>query len=547
MSLVDIYPQEIASVQSNLRMTREEMLAAVAGKKRFDVIVVGGGIHGAACARIAAFNGLATLLLERADYANATSSRSSKMAHGGIRYLQMGDLRQVFEGIRARDDLFLTADHLVSPAKFLLPVERGQCLQRWITSVGLSLYDFALRDKNLRHRYLSLEECNSKIFSSTQSKYRGFFLYTDGMMNDTRLVLENILAARQEGAHCLNYCDVLSVSQSASGAVGVGFRDQVASKNYEVSAGIVLNCAGPWVASVGKLSPGPLQERIVYSRGSHILFSGVWAERPVLFPLGGGRAYWVWPHPAGVLVGTTEREVEKAESDPLPSADEIEEILSRLQRDIPQAELTRDRAQYAFAGIRTLVRRSRAKSSALSRRHEWSYAQGVLTLLGGKFTTAYWTAFEGLRKVYRLAGMKGAPTSLQGRKLPGSGLGGERVSEFRKRGEAVGIPEPILQSAIRRYGSRSIELLELSTAREVLGEQILKAEVEYALEVEQAQCVEDIMRRRLELEYFPRHGVESLPEIAQILKKQFPEQKVDQEVQGYLSRMKKIEALLRTS
>ncbi|MBN8549511.1 MAG: glycerol-3-phosphate dehydrogenase/oxidase [Deltaproteobacteria bacterium] len=512
-----------------------------------DVVVIGGGIHGATFARIAALNGLKTVLLERADYASGTSSRSSKMAHGGLRYLEMLDFAQVYEGIKAREDLFVTAPHLVKPQEFLLPVY-ADSPPRWKLGFGLWLYDQMSRVPGRRQSWISARQLGPNHFSAGHSGFRGAFRYFDGLMRDTRIVIENIIAARQEGALCLNYAAVNSISSLNFGKVELGWTDTLTQTSHEITTGIVVNCAGPWVAQVGRITPSELASSIRFSQGSHLLFDKKW-EGPALFlPLAEkNRYYWVWPHPAGTLVGTTEREVSALPDDPQPTANEIEEILARLERDVPHSGLSRSNLHYAFAGIRTLpLRKASAGSVAqLSRRHIWAYGSGTLHLLGGKFTTASWTALEGLRQVFKLAHLSHEPVSLKGRLLPGAALYAESVERFDREAQAAGVSESLRAGAIARMGALVRFLLADKSFLEPLGGRLLRGEVEFARHVEQAETLEDIMRRRVELEYAPDHGLSAVGEISRLLSVQLGAAKASEQEQRYRERLATLSQLLQ--
>lgn len=529
-----------------IQADREEIIHSIDTVQNCDVVVVGGGIHGAAFARLAALNGLKTVLLERADYGWATSSRTSKMAHGGLRYLEMFDFAQVREGIRAREDLFVTASHLVKPQDFLIPIYEGQSWQRFKMSVGLWLYDLMARSSGRKQSWVPAQNISPNPFTRVSQKLDGAFRYFDGLMRDTRLVIENIVAARQEGALCLNYANVDSVSPLQAGRVWIGWTDVLKGKKHELSTGVVVNCAGPWVARAGRLKPSELNSRIRYSQGTHVLFSKPWHGPALFLPLEEkGRYYWVWPHFAGTMVGTTEREIDLLPEDPQPTAAEVEELLARLNRDIPGSGLDRSSLHYAFAGVRTLLlRKAGGPVSQLSRRHSWSLSNGMLSLVGGKFTTASWTAYEGLCQVYKLAGLSGRPTSVRGRLLPGAASQAEYVSEFQVSARELGIPEDLQQAVIARYGSLVRYFKHFPEWAEPISNVALRGEVEFALRVEQAETLEDILRRRLELEFLSDHGMSAARAVQQILLRHRPLSDVDAQVRHYEERMKALQEIL---
>ncbi len=528
----------------NLFSTREELLASLRKRPTCDILIVGGGIHGAAFARLSALNGLSTILLERDDYASATSSRSSKMAHGGLRYLEMFDFKQVFEGIRAREDLFGAAPHIVHPHPFLIPVPKDAPFFRWKLAAGLSLYDLFVRKKERRHRWLRTGEAG--IPSRFREEQKGYFLYYDGLMSDVRLVLENILAARGAGARCLNYARVETIRRIGGGKVRVEWSDLAGGERLETEARTVVNCAGPWVAELGRESAF-LSERIRYSQGAHLLFHRPWDGPALFLPMEGkSRYYFVWPHFSGAMVGTTEREIAgPVMQDPVPFPDEIDEILARIDKDLPGSGLDRSTLHYAFAGVRTLpLRGSRSGTARLSRRHIWNRSGRVFTLIGGKFTTAAWTVYEGLNRLCGVLETRIKPERFRETRLPGAVGLEETAAIFREEGRRRGIDSSLLDRTLSRLGSRAGLLLRRKGWMEPIEGGLLRGEVELALEGEQAETLEDLMRRRLELEYLETHGFSSLPAILRILAERRPRLNVCDEEQCYRDRLDRIRELI---
>lgn len=550
MSFIDPFPPQPGDVSASLvglTQTRAEILREISNKNFFDIVIVGGGIHGAAFARLAAFNGLKTLLLEKNDYASATSSRSSKMAHGGLRYLELFDFVQVMEGIRAREELFELAPHLVSPQDFLVPVPRNRRFFKFQLSLGLKLYDYFVKRKDRKHRWLTSTSWSEKLGFAESPQLRGFYSYTDGLMDDTRLVLENISSARQEGALSLNYCSVESLAQRKDGKVIVSFRDIKNGAHCDVLAGIVVNCAGPWAPGIGRIIQSSLNKKLAFSQGSHLLFNKKWDGPALCLPIGPrGRYYFVWPHFAGTLIGTTERALDKVELDPLPTSSEVDELLTRINKDLPNSGLNSNTLHYGFAGVRSLPLRGNSEdTSRLSRRHIWSYSSGVLTLLGGKFTTASWTALDGLKSVFKLAGINRRIVPLSQRKFPGSIALEQHVSDFLKLCSIRGVSHGVAQGAIRRLGGRVRFLKDYDNELEVIPGDILKAEIKLSLAIEQVESVEDLMRRRLQVEYEPGHGIKGLDNIIEILNNERPDLNWSSQVIEYKSRIGKIHEVLK--
>jgi len=548
MSYLDLYEKKEVSGPIEGLDGRAEIRNRIGTKSDFDVVVIGGGVHGAAFARLAAFNGLSTVLFERGDYAGETSSRSSKMVHGGLRYLELFDFAQVMEGVKAREDLFEIAPHLAYPVPFLIPVPRGAWFDQVKFRLGLTVYDRFLPKGVSGHRFRSIESLADSPWRG-RSDLAGAFEYRDGVMDDARLVIEMIVSARQEGAECLNYCSVERVGSLESGEVRVFCKDRIGGTSFDVKAGLVVNCAGPWVGQVGRqgVATSPLGQALKFSRGVHILFDTPWNHPALFLPLKGrGRYYFVWPHAGGTLVGTTERETSTAEFSPEPHRDELKEIFERLAHDLPDVGLDPTRAYHAFAGVRALPLRQGAEhTSKLSRRHIWTYSGGMLTLLGGKYTTALWTAEDGLRTAVKLAAAKVTVGSLKGKRLPGAS--GVAPGEAREIFTGQDIPESLITGALRRFGARVRFLPEFERWSEILGGVILRGEVELALHSEQVEALDDLMWRRLGLELQPGHGLAALDAIVAILKERRPGRDFDAEATRYRERIARIGDLLATS
>lgn len=512
----------------------------------FDIVVVGGGIHGVSVAKIAAQMGLSVLLLEQGDYASGTSSRSSKMAHGGLRYLEMFDFEQVFEGIRSREALFERVPNLVRPERFLIPIPQGAHWLKLKLGVGLTVYDLFVRSRERRHRWVKGQ---AHVFSGG-APLAGCYEYTDGLMSDSRLVFEFLVSAQSFGCCALNYAQATSLVQQVDGTVQVQWSDTCGGGHYESNARCVLNCAGPWAPFLHPEDPAHPLPQVRYSRGSHLIFSVPWREPSLFLPLAEkGRYYFVWPHPSGTLVGTTEREVSQLESDPIPSSDEVDEILRRLARDLPHSGLTRDTLHYAFAGVRTLPMRPRKVSlgakgvSQLSRKHIWQLTNGVLTLLGGKYTTFAWTASEGVRAALKVLGgsTSAIPDPLED--LPSVTSADESVRLVGELTTRFGTSPKAAARAVARLGRLVLRYTERPTAWHEVSPGVLMLEVMHAIELEQAESIEDVVRRRLELEPTPSNGCEVLESVGGELSKHLPIDVVQRQKQEFIERIGRIRAL----
>ena len=523
--------------------SRTKTIETIDQGRFWDVVIVGGGIHGVAMAHLAAVIGLKTVLLEQRDYAWATSGRSSKMIHGGLRYLELFDFQQVFEGIRARDRLFASAEHVVHPQEFLIPVKN--LWERIKFGCGLTIYDFLNRNSARKHSWKKPADLSATGFAG--QSLNGAYSYFDGATDDVRLTLEHLVAARQEGAHCLNYAALENYRKREDGAVIVAWNDRVTNTKHELKAGVIINCAGPWVPNVGRISAGPLAARIKYSRGTHLLFSVPWKGPSLTLPMGQkNRVYFVWPHEGGTRVGTTEREVDTMENDPQPTLGEVEELLGYLKRDLPESGLDRTSLYYGYAGVRTLPLKpgSSAGSAQLSRKHHWIYSEGMMSLVGGKLTTHAWTVYEGLKEVLRLAHrpIELSPADL--RSLPGSAAYESRIAEFYLAANENSVPNAVAKECVRRIGGRAVHLINRPRAWELVSGRFLRGEIEMAIVVDQARTLEDLMSRRLGLELLPGHGLEAISEIGKVLSELVPGQDLAAQEAGYREKIKSIRNLM---
>lgn len=365
----------------------------------YELVVIGGGVHGAAVANYAAQSGINTFLLEKNDFASGASSRSSKMAHGGLRYLEMFDFQQVFESIKCRESLFKNAFEFCKAHPFLIPVKKGDYWFKFKLGLGLKIYDLFLTANSRRHCFVSASALANEM------KYRdnslmGMFRYYDGILHDTELVMAHLNQAISHNASIQNYSEVTSLSHNNEKVV-IRYRNLLSNKEEEITARHVINCSGAYSGKI-LMQSGMQSWPLRFSRGSHLIFNIKW-DRPAMFlPLKSrARYYFVWPHPSGTMVGTTEREVAEPVDDPQASRDELTEILSNLKCDLPDSDLIAANAHYYFSGLRVLPARSNNNAALLSRRHVWLRSSNqVLSLFGGKLTSCEVTALQGLKILY---------------------------------------------------------------------------------------------------------------------------------------------------
>lgn len=472
---------------------RRELLGEVERRPDFDLVIVGGGIHGAALARLAAFNQLRVLLIERDDYAAGASGHSSRLLHGGLRYLAQGRLGQVAQGLWARRYWMAAAPHLCRHVPFFLLSDRAS--DRLAHQAGVALYRLLAGDVwRKTPQSLPKEFSSPALVGATQ--------YTDGIMHDGRLVLEHIIAARQEGAICLNHAELTMWRKRADDLVEVEWIDTLTKNRFVVEAGVLVNCAGIWSAEVAARGGVIRGMGLRLSRGSHLVFSAAPPGAAAVFRKREGGLSdvgFVWPHGRYTFLGTTEREMSVPVDDPVPEPDEVRELLDIAGLRLPAAGLDASRLVGCYAGIRALPGTNDAPTAALSRAPSWIYDRGMLTLRGGKFTTAPATALRGLKQVFSLARLGRKVVSLAGRRLPGGGVLPDEIDEIARQH-----PE-LVAGVLARVGRLSRFFFDVPDGWSPVSNCTVKGELVTAHIVEQAETFDDVIRRRL----FLGHG--SLP------------------------------------
>jgi glycerol-3-phosphate dehydrogenase len=492
-------------------LERPSALTALAAHE-FDVVVVGGGITGAGVALDAATRGYSVALVERADYAAGTSSRSSKLVHGGLRYLQHLDLGLVREALLERQLLVALAPHLVRPLALVVPAFDGVRPDR-LMGVGLNLYDVMSREglrarredeaswSPARHRTISGEEVVELLPALAAREPTSGYLFYDCQTDDARLVLTVLGEAERFGAVCANRLGAVELLQDEGRARGVLVRDGESGEQFQVRAANVVNATGVWA---DELSPKELQGEaelhIRPSRGTHITLRH--EDLPLnvgaIVPAGGGRTIFALPWLGRTLVGTTDLDYEGSLEHIAPAGEEVDYLLEAVNEffatSLTPAELTG-----AYAGVRPLISTGDAKKSVdISRKAElYETSSGMLTITGGKLTT--WRRMAKMT-VDRLVEREAREAPCHTHEIP---LGQAIAVEELPRVE--GVPEESYAALAGRYGYAAHEVLALAAERGELAQPVvaglpdLLAEVALAARSEQARSVGDVLLRRTRL------------------------------------------------
>jgi glycerol-3-phosphate dehydrogenase len=510
----------------------------------FDVVIVGGGINGAGVARDAAERGFRVALVERDDFGCGASSRTSKMVHGGIRYLEHGALRLVWEASHERRRLLRLAPHLVQPLPFVFPVYRGGRIGPLRLRAGMWLYDVLAAFRNVRrHRMLRPRDAASWGAGLRRESLHGAARYWDAAMDDARLVLANVLAARAAGARTWNGVTAETLQLQDGTVRGVQVLETATAERATLRARCTVLCAGPWTNAFLASLPGAPRP-LAPTRGTHLVLPPFVDRAFTLSASRDGRVFFVLPWLGVTLVGTTDVEDRGDPDRVAPADEEIDYLLAETNHYFPAARLGRADVLAAFAGLRPLLRAG-GDASARSREHALlEPVPHLLVVAGGKYTTYRTVAESVVDRIEARLGRRG-PCRTAVEPLPGgdlrlvwpeeAGMEGGSLSWSARDHWAAG---PSFQAAaaalaryagleveaaahlLRRHGSRAMQVAALARAEPRLAAPLCphqpdrRAEVVHAVRHEMALHLEDWYLRRSRQAFAACRGLEALDEVA---------------------------------
>ena len=370
---------------------RTAALDAIASEP-LDLLIIGGGITGAGTARDAAMRGLRTALVERDDFASGTSSRSSRLIHGGLRYLEHGQFHLVFEASRERRVLLRIAPTLVHPLKFTWPVYRGARVPKWELRAGLMLYDALAMFRNVgRHRMWNAAEIERLEPRLRHDGLVGGATYFDASTNDVRLTLANVRAAADAGARIANHAMVRELVMEQGAVRGAEIVCGITGRTLRAHARCVVNAAGPWGDAVRQLADPKATVGVRGTRGAHIAVARVsagTADAIAITHPRDGRVMFILPAGDFTIFGTTDTDYFGALDQVRATREDVRYLLEAANHYLPATELSPDDVVAAWAGIRPLVASNAASTAAVSREHAITAGpRGLLTVSGGKLTT----------------------------------------------------------------------------------------------------------------------------------------------------------------
>lgn len=501
-------------------MNREELLKEAIKIKSFDLIIIGGGATGVGACVDARSRGLNVLLLEQHDFGKGTSSKSTKLIHGGLRYLEQGNIKLVKEGLKERGLLMKNAPHLVKRKEFLIPV--FSLFEKFFYWTGLKLYDFLAFSLSLgSSRILSKESTLSMMKNLNAKDLKGGVTYFDAQFDDCRLLITLVKTAFDLGGICLNYIKVIDLIKTDGLVKGVIAQDLLTMTIYEFSSDVVLNATGVFSDEIRLKSDPSLVPMIAPSQGIHLVLPKRFLEGQTALMIpktSDGRVLFVIPWEGSVLIGTTDTLKEHFEYEPEPLDEEITFILNETKKYLAYPPEKKDILSI-FSGLRPLIKKKDQKSKTISRDHVIEISSSKLvTITGGKWTTYRKMAEEAINICLEVANKPFRPS---------------KTKELKIHGFLQPI-DPF--NPLNKYGTDQTILLNLYKEEPSLREQLHPhlpytiGEIVFAIRYEMAKTIEDILARRTRALFIDaKAAIESSHEVGRILAKELGKTLFDME------------------
>lgn len=488
----------------------------------YDILVVGGGITGAGIALDAAARGLKVALVEKADFAAGTSSRSTKLIHGGLRYLKQLELGIVRETGLERAILYKNAPHLVYPEKMLLPIIEGGSLGRYSTSLGLYVYDF-LAGVERKERRVMLNKAKTLAQEPLLKDdiLIGSGMYIEYRSDDARLVIEVLKTASQKGAVAINYAQVEDLIYEDGVVKGALVVDVNTNEKFDIKAKKVINASGPWVDKLRKIDKSLNHKKLHLTKGVHIVVSRerLPIQQSVYFDVTtDGRMVFAIPRQDVVYIGTTDTNYDGSLEECFAEKEDVDYILKSANFIFPSANLTVDDVQSSWAGLRPLIHEDGKSPSDLSRKDEIFISKsGLISMAGGKLTgyrkMAKRAVDVALKQMVKEGGATFVSSSTKELTLSGGDILGEKtIQDLEKTlvSKFAQYPSKEVAALVNRYGSNTVEILENAKQYADQKYPLLLAELDYSIEHEMCQNISDFVIRRTSRLYFERPDLEGI-------------------------------------
>jgi glycerol-3-phosphate dehydrogenase len=494
---------------NGMKFERDYFINAIGNNTTWDVIVIGGGATGLGTALDAALRGYKTLLVEQADFAKGTSSRSTKLVHGGVRYLAQGDISLVYEALQERGLLFKNAPHLVKEQEFIIPCYGWKSKLMYL--VGLKFYDLLAGNRGFKHSaFLSNKSVEKAIPRLQMKNLMGGVRYSDGQFDDARLAINLAQTCAENGGVLINYMKVTGLLKTGDKVTGIKTLDLEANKAYTLNGRVVINATGVFVDDILKMDTPATKPIVRPSQGVHVVLdkSFLAGESALMIPkTDDGRVLFAVPWHGSLLLGTTDTPLNQHSLEPVALEKEIDFIISTAARYLTKKP-TRADVLSVFAGLRPLAATGKETGTTkeISRSHKLIVnSSGLITITGGKWTTYRKMAEDVIDKAIQVAGLQ--PVSCASKNV-------------HIHGYAINVPA----DALACYGADADGIRKLAAdnsgmgAKLLDGYDIIKAEVLWAVRNEMARSIEDVLARRLRILFLDAKAAISMaPEVSRII------------------------------
>jgi len=539
-------------------MKNRNRIIELASVREYDLVVIGGGIVGAGIAQNASVRGLSVLLVEKDDFSGHTSSKTTKLIHGGLRYLETGQLRLAYQLSRERDLLEQLAPHLIKDISFILPLIRQEAFFSLKASVGLSVYDllsFNIGHPHQSHKRLNPQEVFEAAPSLKQENVTGGLRFHDAITDDSRLVLAVLKSASAHGAHVINYMEAVTLNIESNTVRGIECRDRLSGTNISVRCKACVNAAGVFSDQVLRLVKDKWKPRMLPSKGTHVVvpLSAFPTNTGLLLPNTDKRYIFVLPWQRTLLIGTTDNLYRGNLENPLPDADEMDYLLHAVNQYNGGRRLNRSDIISAWSGIRPLINQPGSSksngTSKLSREHQiCSGPKGLITVVGGKLTNYRLMAEETLNYILSRFPQIDAARGAVGRTrrlMLGGWLDKEdyltSTALIASRARKLSLDPATVDHITSTYGKDALSILDLVEQDADLKERIcpefppLMAEITHCVQNELAVSLEDFLARRVRLAMLHHKlCMEAAPKVALAMQSllQWDNNRLDAELQA---------------
>lgn len=504
---------------SNLNRTS---FVAQLGKNHYDLLVIGGGITGCGIALDAALRGMKVALVEKNDFASGTSSRSTKLIHGGLRYLKQLEIKLVHDVGSERAVVHRNARHVVIPEKMLLPIIEGGTLGKYSTSLGLLVYDILAGVKRSeRRKMLDRHETLKAEPLLNTDKLLGGGLYFEYRTDDSRLVIELAKSAFAKGATLLNYAELTGFNYDADGKITTAkVHDKVNGSDFEINATVVVNACGPWVDLLRKQDNSLKGKRLQLTKGVHIVLpqTKLPIKQAAYFDVGDGRQIFAIPRNNITYVGTTDTVYNRDIDSPRCSTDDAQYLLNALNQTFKGVNLTIADIESTWAGLRPLIHEDGKSPSELSRKDEIMISQsGLVSIAGGKLTGYRLMAEKIVDLAEKRLGKEYGPCTTKTHRLSGGEFENQEAfnktfSQLSGKAQLHGIPPVFLKEWFYRYGTNADKLIDaVANIKDKTGDNELlfaEAEVNYLVNNEMVYHLNDMLIRRTGKIFFDKPNTE---------------------------------------